>query len=62
MNHDYGKCHVCGSRIEERCIDHTIRQGEGWLLVRGVPTGVCIKCGEQVLPNVTGIRNCQDSA
>lgn len=49
MNHDYGKCHVCGSRIEERCIDHSIRDGNDWLLIRSVPTGVCSKCGEQVL-------------
>jgi YgiT-type zinc finger domain-containing protein len=49
MTHDYGKCHVCGNPVEERCIDHSVRDGDAWLLIRGVPTGVCTKCGEQIL-------------
>lgn len=49
MNYDYGTCHVCGGQVEERTIDHSIHDNEEWLLIRGVPTGVCKKCGEQIL-------------
>ena len=49
MDHDYGKCHVCGSLIVEQRLDQTVRDGGDWLLIRGVPTGVCTKCGEYVL-------------
>ena len=49
MNHDYGKCHVCGATIEERNVDHSVQDGQDWLLIRAVPTGVCTRCGERVL-------------
>ncbi len=65
MNHDYGKCHVCGGRIEECLTEQSIRDGDGWVLIRSVPTGVCTKCGEQVfrwqvterLEEITSRRN-----
>jgi YgiT-type zinc finger domain-containing protein len=49
MAHDYGKCHVCGEEVREQIIDQTVRAGSDWLLIRSVPTGVCSKCGEQIL-------------
>lgn len=48
MNYDYGNCHVCSGRIEERSTEQSIRDGDDWVLIRSVPTGVCSKCGEQV--------------
>ena len=48
MSYDYGSCHVCNERIEERLTEQSIRDGDGWVLIRSVPTGVCTKCGEQV--------------
>ncbi len=54
MGYDYGKCHVCGGRIEERLTDQSIRDGGDWVIIGSVPTGVCMSCGEQVLRwNVT---------
>lgn len=50
MSHyDYGRCHVCGSPVKEERRDHSVRTGGEWLLIRGVPTGVCSRCGEQIL-------------
>ena len=49
MSYDYGICHVCGSRVEEQLSEQTVRAGQEWILIESVPTGVCTKCGEQVL-------------
>jgi YgiT-type zinc finger domain-containing protein len=48
MNHDYGHCHACGGRVEERLTEQSVRDGEAWVLIRAVPTGVCTRCGEQI--------------
>jgi YgiT-type zinc finger domain-containing protein len=48
MSYNYGSCHVCGGCIEERLTEQSIRDGDDWVLIRSVPTGVCTKCGEQV--------------
>lgn len=48
MSHDYGKCHACGSPIEERLTEQSINEQGDWLVIQPVPTGVCTKCGEQV--------------
>lgn len=47
--YDYGKCHVCGAPVEERLTEQTIHADQDWILVRSVPTGVCTRCGEQIL-------------
>ena len=46
--YDYGNCHVCGGTIQEGLTEQTVRAGDEWILVRSVPTGVCLKCGEQI--------------
>ncbi len=64
MSYDYGNCHVCGGHIEERLTELSVRDGDDWVLIRSVPTGVCSKCGEQVfrwqvterLEEITGRR------
>ena len=48
MSYDYGKCHVCGGSVEEQLTDQTVHEGQEWILIRSVPTGVCTKCGEEV--------------
>ena len=49
MAYDYGNCHVCGGEMVERMTDQSISEADEWLLVRGVPTGVCTRCGEKIL-------------
>ncbi len=48
MSYNYDKCHVCGGVMEEKVTEQTLHDGQEWVLVRSVPTGVCTKCGEQV--------------
>jgi len=48
MSYDYGKCHACGERMEERLTDQSLQDEGEWVLIRSVPTGVCTRCGEQV--------------
>ena len=48
MSYKYGSCHVCCGCIEERLTEQSIGEGDDWVVVRSVPTGVCTKCGEQV--------------
>lgn len=47
--YDYGKCHDCGARMEERLEDQPYRVQGHWILVRNVPAGVCVQCGAGVL-------------
>lgn len=47
--HDYGKCHDCGGRMEERLEDQPYRVQRNWVLVRNVPTGIYVQCGAGVL-------------
>ena len=45
-------CHACGkaNRIpEERLTEQSVRDGDRRVVIRSVPTGVCTKCGEQIL-------------
>ncbi len=49
MSYDYGKCHLCGGQMEERLTDQSVREQTEWVLIRSVPTGVCARCGEQIL-------------
>ena len=48
MSYDYGTCHVCSAAVEERLTDQSVRDGGEWVLIRSVPTGVCVRCGEQI--------------
>jgi YgiT-type zinc finger domain-containing protein len=48
-SYQYGNCHVCGATVEERLTEQSVREGNEWILIRDVPTGVCTRCGEQIL-------------
>jgi YgiT-type zinc finger domain-containing protein len=47
--YDYGKCHVCGGSVTERLIKQEFWVKGRLLVIEGVPTGVCTRCGEKVV-------------
>lgn len=47
--YDYGKCHVCGERMEERLIKQDFWIKGNLIIIEGVPSGVCPQCGEKVV-------------
>jgi YgiT-type zinc finger domain-containing protein len=48
-SYNYGACHVCGERMEERRIKQDFWVKEKLVVVEGVPAGVCPRCGEKVV-------------
>ncbi len=48
-SYNYGECHVCGERMEERRIKQDFWIKEKLVVVEGVPAGVCPRCGEKVV-------------
>lgn len=46
--HDYGNCHICGGKVEEKLVSKDIWQDEELVIIKSVPTGVCTKCGEKI--------------
>ena len=41
-------CHICGStELEERLVEYIYRRRGNYLVVRGVPCQVCLRCGER---------------
>lgn len=46
---NYGECHVCGGRMEERLIRQDFWIKDKLLVVECVPAGVCPRCGEKVV-------------
>ena len=53
-DYDYGKCHVCGERMEERQIKQDFWIKEKLIVVEDVPAGVCPRCGEKVVSAEVG--------
>ncbi|TKB78570.1 MAG: YgiT-type zinc finger protein [Nitrospira sp.] len=47
--YDYGKCHVCGGKMESKRISLDLRIRKRLLIVERVPAGVCSQCGEKVV-------------
>ncbi len=47
--YDYGECHVCGERMQERQIKQDFWIKEKLIVVEDVPAGVCPRCGEKVV-------------
>jgi HTH-type transcriptional regulator/antitoxin MqsA len=48
-SYDYGQCHVCGERMEERRVKQDFWIKDELIVVEGVPAGVCPRCGEKVV-------------
>jgi YgiT-type zinc finger domain-containing protein len=47
--YDYGECHVCGEKMEERRITQDFWQKDRLVVIEEVPAGVCPQCGEKVV-------------
>ena len=47
--YDYGKCHVCGERMQERQINQDFWLKGKLVVIESVPAGVCPQCGEKVV-------------
>ncbi len=54
--YDYGKCHVCGERMEERRIKQDFWLRGSLVVIEGVPAGVCPQCGERVVRAEVGLQ------
>ncbi|MDE3017633.1 MAG: YgiT-type zinc finger protein [Nitrospirota bacterium] len=49
VKYDYGDCHVCGERLQEKRIDQEFWIKGKLLVIEKVPAGVCPQCGERVV-------------
>ena len=47
--YDYGGCHICGERMEEKRSTQEFWIKGKLIVVEDVPAGVCPKCGEKVV-------------
>ena len=54
--YDYGRCHVCGERMEERQVKQDFWIRGKLIIIEGVPSGVCPQCGEKVVRADVGRR------
>jgi len=54
--YDYGECHVCGERMEERHIKQDFWIKEKLIVIEDVPAGVCPRCGEKVVRADVGLQ------
>jgi YgiT-type zinc finger domain-containing protein len=43
----YADCTFCGGEVAERHINYDYRRHEHLLILRNVPAGVCLQCGEK---------------
>lgn len=54
--HNYGKCEVCGGRLEPKRVSQDFWIRGKLLVVENVPAGVCARCGERVVKADVGVR------
>jgi YgiT-type zinc finger domain-containing protein len=47
--YDYGQCHTCGERMQERRVNQDFWIKGKLIVIEGVPAGVCPQCGEKVV-------------
>jgi YgiT-type zinc finger domain-containing protein len=47
--YDYGKCHVCGEKMEEKTINQDFWLKGKLIVIESVPAGVCPQCGEKIV-------------
>jgi YgiT-type zinc finger domain-containing protein len=55
-SYNYGECHVCGERMEERRIKQGFWIKDQLIIVEDIPAGVCSQCGEKVVNADVGLR------
>lgn len=46
--YDYGSCHLCGGQVMECRREQAYRMNDRWVVVRNVPLGSCVSCGNSV--------------
>lgn len=49
MRYDYGECEICNSLLQEKLINQDFWIRGELIVVKGVPAGVCPRCGEKVV-------------
>lgn len=54
--HDYGQCHNCGERMQERRVKQDCWIKGKLIVIEDVPAGVCPRCGEKVVKPDVGQR------
>lgn len=54
--YDYGKCEVCGAKLQEKRVSQDFRIRGKLIVVENVPAGVCPRCGEKVVKSEVGAR------
>ncbi len=54
--YNYGDCHVCGERMEERRIRQDFWVKDQLVVIEDVPAGVCPRCGEKVVRAEIGLQ------
>ena len=54
--YDYGRCHICGARLQEKSINQGFWIKGKLIVIEGVPAGVCPQCGEKVVRADVGRR------
>ena len=47
--YDYGECHICGERMQERRVKQEFWIKGKLILIEDVPAGMCPQCGEKVV-------------
>jgi len=47
--YDYGKCHVCGGKMEAKAIRQDCWIKGKLIVVEKIPAGVCSRCGEKIV-------------
>jgi len=52
--YDYGKCHVCGERMQEKRINQDFWLKGKLIVIESVPAGVCPQCGEKIVKAAVG--------
>ena len=48
-HYDYGKCHVCGERMQQKRINQDFWLKGKLIVIESVPAGVCPQCGEKIV-------------
>jgi YgiT-type zinc finger domain-containing protein len=47
--YNYGKCHVCDSKMEEKPIEQDFWIKGKLIIIEDIPAGVCRQCGEKIV-------------
>lgn len=54
--YDYGRCHVCGAKMESSRIKQEFWIKKKLIVIENVPAGRCPQCGEKIVRADVGLR------